>query len=107
MTPAQYHLYAALFDAALAIDQADDRASGREFGSALGLQLHGAVAGASLRSWAAARGVEATPETRELTDHGERRTWTRIAVNSRLYGIALIVVHLDDAITTPLVAEAA
>ena len=105
MTPAQYHLFARLFDAVADVDQANARLSGREFGAAPLLILHGSIAGAALRLWAEGRGRDVVPETHVL--HGsERRTWTSLAVIRSETLTTLITVHLDDEITTPI-AEAA
>jgi len=86
--------YIALFDALTEVNATDSRQS---------IQLHGDVAGAALRDWAASRGFEVKAEILPSKDLGVQ--WKTLRVQSPTHPSAIsdfLVVHLDEL--TPLAA---
>jgi hypothetical protein len=100
MTPAQYALFAPLFDAVLGVQGAADAGNPNT-----GLQLHGEVAGAALRYWGVQQRIDIKPEVLRSDLIGG--SWT--ALRATLPGDAgpAITVHLNDTIYLPRESEAA
>jgi len=98
MTPAQYALFAPLFDALLAIRGSADAGNPTA-------QLHGEVAGAALRYWGLQRRIDIEP----VVFHSDLIGGSWTALRATLPGDTgpSITVHLNDTIYLPRESEAA
>lgn len=96
ITHAQYHLYATLFDALLAVDVGDPGSS-----TSMGTTLRGQTAGAALRCWGAGRDLEVAAETMGTDVGRQHMSWTVLSVPFGAGDVAITVI-LDDYIYTPL-----
>ena len=94
MTHADYHLYATLFDALLAVDMIEQSV-------ATGITLHGKIAGAALRCWGAGRHLDVASQTMTTDVGSQRMSWTNLTVSFGRDREAIVVI-LDDYIYTPL-----
>lgn len=87
MTHEQYHAFAELFDAVLAVERAAPN---------LGLQLHGQIAAQALLTWAKSNNLDAALRTLGREADGQRLTWTAVVIET-----PAITVHLEDEIAAP------
>ena len=92
MTQHEFMLYLRLFDALRGLRAIDKNAS---------IQVHGNVAGAALRTWAAAEKLDVVPETREMPDMG---TWTTLVLTLPGEITWMVIAHLEDhqSLTAPV-----
>lgn len=89
MTATQHALYARVFDAYAELRAAGERQD---------LTFMGPVAGAALRTWAAARKLDVVPETLgDVADLG--KTWTVLRATLEGDYFPSISVHLNDDIS--------
>lgn len=99
MRPEDYHRYATLFDAVLAMDR-DRPADGCE------VSLHSNEAGIALRIWGARNRLDVVPEVFD-SSHGYG-SWTALRVrrSDGLCAASIITVHLQDHLHTAPATDA-